>query len=403
MSLILSLFVFQACETTGEDTPDGEDPQQLPELADLVGRWGIFETIDDQGNRESSVPCRNTLEIHSSGDFLYVDASHGEWLEGNVQFNSADSSLQLSANGRVTLLKLSSMAEGNLEFRVEDHEGGAVRVNTQRFTLLEGEDCASFTSESITQKWSISAFSHAIYDGENLLEERSGEDLKENLYTIEFKSDGTALTIDLINDFNFEQGAFRMIDNHNLVLDFDFEDDDPGSLVHLKNVQWPYWIFESVEYGIDERSGEEVRMVRTFNLVANSGNEPAFGSEELPGQWQITEVEVLRQQEPGEENEGPVVGMMLNFGTDGTGQVSMQGTEVTGLAYEMLDMSNLLVSFEDEENGNEEENNFSVFHVNAKSDGAIELIIFAPRREMESQHSGEHGGGPEFRILMEKQ
>ena len=275
-------------------------------------------------------------------------------------------------------------------------------MSTQRFTLLEGEDCAAFTTESLTKKWSIRAFEQHFYDGETLHDQHSAEDIKENLYTIEFKADGRALIIDLFDQYNYEQGVYRMLDNHNLVVDFDFEDDDPGSLIHLENVQWPYWIFERVSFATEPAQSEVLRSVSTFSMTENSGDEPAFGQDELPGQWQITAVEALQEPGPGEDNEGPVVGMVLQFDTNGTGQVSMQGEKVIGLAYEMLDMSTLLLRFENEEDEDQEDSSHNLFHVNARSGGEVALTIYSPMRE-EGPQGDSHSGGAEFRLTIKKQ
>ena len=402
MSLLLVCLVLLACEPTTDDDPDGTTgAAELPELADLVGRWGIFETIDGQGNATTSAPCRHSLEIHTSGDFLYVNAAQGDWLEGNVQFNSADSTVRLSGNGEVVSFKLLSVTDQGFELRAETSEGGTVSINTQRFTLLEGEDCTSFTPESLTTKWSIGAFSHALYEGETLLDERAVEDIKANQYSLEFKADGEVLLIDLVNQFNYEQGVFRMLDNHNLIIDFDFDDDDPGSLVHLEGVQWPYWIFERVGFETDGTTGQEIRIVTQYQMTANSGDEPAFNQEELPGQWQITEVEVLHSQATGGDNEGPVPGMLFQFDTSGTGQVSMQGQVVSRLEYEMLDLSNLLVSFDEGEHDSSagEANGFSIFHVSAHEGDQVELIIYEPSR---GEHEDEMGGAM-FRVVTKKQ
>ena len=84
MVLAMLAMALLACDPENDEPGGGgEEPTDLPGLADLAGRWGITQ-IQSGGNSQTTTPCENTLEITSSGDFTYVDAASGQWFEGRA-------------------------------------------------------------------------------------------------------------------------------------------------------------------------------------------------------------------------------------------------------------------------------------------------------------------------------
>ena len=549
--LMLVAVALLACDPNETDPDPETELTELPELADLVGRWGISRT-ESGDNINTSVPCENTLEINANGNFLFVDVARANWLEGNLAFDASDSSLTLTSTDQTFELKLIEIGDGSFTLRFEENDGGDIEISTQLFTALESGDCAAFTTEELTNKWSIHSFSQEVYelsgDGDRLgtlVNTQTVEDLTENTFTIEFKGDGTAINIDYINEFNYQIGAFSTLDDHNLVVDFDASDDDPGSLVHLQSVQWPYWIFESVSFEHNDETGAEARVVTRFTvaqnsenvatidqsaivgkwstssfseigyqedkevyndsheqlphnkmtmefkddgsfqfidlldavgvrrgtyefldasnllltlegetdeeaedgpmlfllrqntedqrivlfngqragedhvgdgtphgdadleilelaLVKNSGSEPGLTEETLHGQWELTEVEVLSEQNGGDQ--GPQIGMVIEFGSDGSGNVVFDQQVVNTMDYDFLDRSNLMVFFDNEGNGTgEDEEEPNIFHINGQSGDDLELLIYSPRDGSDDPGgSGTQNEAAQFRLILKK-
>ena len=534
---LLLLFVWvQACETSGDEDPgNGNESNEVPELADLVGRWGISQTEDAQGNSTIMEPCSNSLEIWAGGEFLYVNVAQGSWLEGTIGFDQADSAITLSSGTDINSVKMLAISSTELTLQFEE-DGNPI---TQRLVLLGQEDCAAFDNSSLHNKWSINELSRDIYEGGTLLAQPTISDIPENLMTLDFQSDGSLQRFDYVNEYRFDQGAFRLLDNHNMVIDFNGNDEDPGTLVHINRVQWPYWIMETVTFnpendqrvvtrfsmslnsdevpvisnedilgkwsashlqeqffnegnledqvvfdqvphnqltlqfnadatysfidlvrsvvvmqgsyelldgsnvvlylsdhhhGNDDdkhcpdqllfhldrnESGQRIRLTNyqyaanngndsnesgyeldsfALSLTKNTGDEPGIGHEQLMGPWQISGVTDLRG--PGHDpDEGPQEGMVLNFSENGSGDVLFEQQVITGLNYNMLDRSNLMITFQDD-NSDEEEQAFNVFHIEGRDASLMELVIFSPSRTDEDQQEAQ--GGAEFRVVLEK-
>ena len=70
---------------------------------------------------------------------------------------------------------------------------------------------------------------------------------------------------------------------------------------------------------------------------------------------------------------------------------------------EWLDMSTMLIRFENEDEGGPEDRSHNLFHVNARSEGEVELTIYSPVREDEGPQGSGHSGGAEFRLIIKKQ
>ncbi len=388
--LLLAMFM-NACSTSDDTDPGGgnQDPVELS-IADIVGRWGIQSTTENGGAAQARIPCKNTLEIESNGDFLIVDANEGTWLEGNATFNQADSVLTLTITGQTLTVKILSVSATAFELQSTDGSGATQTVSVSEMVKLESADCASFEREEILTKWSINEFTRSRYVDGQLDEENSIENIATNQFTIEFRSDGSALTFDYINEYDFSEGTFRMLDNHNLVVDFDQSDDDPGSLIHLDNVQWPYWIFESVEWDEESGSDNEAIVVTTFSLIENDEQVPTISEQGLLGKWSASSI-AQRTFHNGQlvdesvNDRIPHNKMTVEF-FEGDDLQFIDLVEDFGFsngAYRLLDGSNLLMSID--ESGEEE---YDLFQVVAVNGDEIILRSF----EVPEDHGGQGGG-----------
>jgi len=567
MVLALLAVAFLACDNGDDGTGGGdEEPVELPELADLVGRWGISQTVSG-GNSQTGVPCENTLEVTSSGGFTYVDVARGSWLEGTMAFDVTDSSLTLTIGSETIDLKLLSIEDGAFTLQSEDNDGGTVTLSTQIFTALESGDCPGIELSQVVNKWSISSFSTQIFElqgeGDELGNVAGTEEMSNipvNRFTTEFVGDGTYLTIDLVNEYDYSVGEFRRLDDHNMVLTFEDDEDEVEMLVHLTAIQGNTATFQTVRYSDDDGDGEndmgESRIVTSFTmtindetvptiteaelmgkwsvsavteaqfsggqllneninddiasnkmtlgfreenelllidlvlgpqirlgdyemldasnilinlgdedegddgdggddeeedyeifqltsnsngqiilqsfdrvheddqqdydvesfeitLTKNDGSEPTVGDDELLGTWMVTEVEGLGENaNGGGDDEGPQVGMLISFDAELAGDVSFEGQTVFVFDYEFLDLSNLLLTFQEEDGAGNAEESFNLFHVNARPGENLELLIYSVRTHDEGG-DGDGGDGGEdegdsnmelqFSIVLQKQ
>lgn len=400
LALAMIALTFMACDPNENEPDDGVDPTELPELADLVGRWGISQT-QSGSNTNTTVPCENTLEIAANGNFLFVDVARANWLEGNVAFDVSDSSLTMTTTDQTLELKLVEVADGSFTLRFEDNDNGDITISTQLFTALESSDCAAFTTAELTNKWSIHSFTREVYelngDGDQigtLADTHTQENITENIFTIEFKSDGSAINIDHLNEFDYQTGQFRALDDHNLIVDFDSDDNEPGSLVHIQSVQWPYWVFENVDFEEGE-DGAEYRVVTTFTIAQNSENVATISSSALMGKWSTDLVSEIGYQEGKEvyndtHEEIPHNKMTMEFKDDGSFQFIDLLDEV-GIrrgTYEFLDGSNLLLTMEEEDEGDGESEEEEILFLLRQNVNDGRIVLFNGERAGED-HEGD--------------
>ncbi len=402
-TIVLGLLLFfQACTNTDDEPGPGTGggDEELS-LANLVGRWGITQSTVDGGTPQTLVPCENTIQLDADGGFLVVNADEGVWREGNASFSPTDSILTIRSGGSEFTLKLLSWTEDTVEFRGEDNTGGGTAVfSTDRFVKLEDGDCPSITSAELQSKWSIDQMERTAYDIEEgergaMLGTELIEDIPYNKFTIEFKSDMSFVMIDLVNEFDYGLGTYRNLDDHNFIIEFDDDDgDDEEILLHLKINSDNGLSFMFVEE--DEiNSGEEVIIVTELDLVENDGSEPLVTAEQLEGKWSagmFAERALLDGQVVAEhvEDQIPHNKLTLEF-FDDNGALLIDLVDEIGFdrgEYMLLDGSNILLDIRGDEDDNEEEDNFELFHVMSVDGDAMTLKSFS-----RSDHDGDSGDG----------
>ena len=400
LCLLAFAFIFlQTCSTSDDEDPGGgtTGPDELPSLADLVGRWGITSEVDAAGNTVTMVPCENTLELSSSGNFIIVQADRGSFLEGNAAFNNQDSTLTLTIGTEVIALKLLSVTDGTIELQFESDNGpGQTTVNVNNFVKLESEDCASIDLATLVNKWSISTYTNQYYElqGEG---DEIGEfvgsvqvsDIPANRFSTQFRTDGFYTTIDLVNEFDWSVGGFRQLDNQNLILtivDDDGEAED--QLAHLKSIQGNTAVFQTVQY-TDEDGDDESRIVTEFTMTINDATVPTISDAALQGKWSasaVVESAFVGSQLVNEEiNDNiPHNKMTLDFREEEELLFidMVSGPQIRLGEYVRLDASNFLVVIdsEDEDDDDEEdEPEYEIFQVTEnEGDNRISLTTFEP-------------------------
>lgn len=208
-----------------------------------------------------------------------------------------------------------------------------------------------------------------------------------------------------------------MLDASNILINLGDEDEGDGGdeevdyeLFQLTANSNGQIILQSFD-PVDEDDDEEYDLGSfEITLSKNDGSEPTVGEDEIIGTWMITEVEDLEEDTgDGEDGEGAQVGMLINFDAELAGMVSFEGQSVFELEYEFLDLSNLLLTFEEEGEGGTAEENYNLFHVNARPGEHLELMIYSIRGE--EDHDGGEGGEDDgdanmelqFRIVLQKQ
>ncbi len=394
-SLLLLVLFMYACSTTDDSDPGGVTELAL---ADIVGRWGILTTTEDGGTPETLVPCDNTLEIQENGDFLVIEAADGEWVEGNASFNPADSILTLTINGQTETVKILSVSANGFVVQFNENDGGTVTVGTDAFVKLEDAACASVTSAELQQKWSVdqlerSAFEITEGDRGDLLGTELFEDIDYNKFTIEFKSDGSFVMVDLVLEYDYGIGTYRNLDDHNLILEF--EDDggnSDGSLLHLtarNGTGLSFIIVDEDENG----AGEREQFVSKFDIIPNDDSEPTIAAEALEGKWSassVTERAFLDDDLVGEEVNDMITHnrLTLEFFDDGGLQFINLVDEV-GFSrgeYMLLDGSNILLNTGNDAGEGDDE--FELFHVVAVSGDDLTVKSYEV-----GDHEGGSGGG----------
>jgi hypothetical protein len=561
-SLFILLSIFQACSNDDEPGGGNNGPDEELSLSNIVGRWGISSSSVVGGANETLVPCKNTLEIQENGDFLYVEADAGEWQEGRATFNNSDSTLTVTFDGQTETFKLLSVSETGFELEFTENDGSNIVVGSDEYVLLDNSDCSSVESNEITEKWSVEEIDFKEYEIEDeddfgtLTDTQVFEDVPYNKFTMEFKSDGSFIMIDLIFEYDFGLGTFENLDDHNYLIAFDDEDGQDRTLAHVSSrtsetvtlmmvdyndsrrvvteltirvndgseptisesdingkwsassviervfvddnldsedvlidiphnkltldfdvssdkaqlidlvqeigyVQGDFFLLDGsnlvIDFGGEEGQEGDEENFELFHVISsddhqlslinfengrqdgeggsggeanngdgemefdrrefevslnkNTGEEPGIAKEELIAEWTLLEVENLDPN--SEDGEGPMVGMVITFNDDGSGVVNLDGAEVTSFEFDMIDMSNIVLAFDEGgeggvmNNGDDEENQneYSLFHIIEAGSETLELIIYEPSRGNGGEGEGEgeeKGGRAVQRIVMER-
>ena len=154
---------------------------------------------------------------------------------------------------------------------------------------------------------------------------------------------------------------------------------------------------QGLSFEVTDGSGGASAITRLNQFTSLDTNDCASITESnLIGQWELTEVENVKN--PGQTDDGPQVGMIIDFQNAGVGSITFVGDVVTTLTYEFLDDSNIKVVFDDDDDDdNGSSGNFSIFHVDAnQSNSTLEMIIADANRD-------DDDGGVAFNIEMTKQ
>ena len=96
--------------------------------------------------------------------------------------------------------------------------------------------------------------------------------------------------------------------------------------------------------------------------------------------------------------------MVIEFGSDGSGNVVFDQQVVNTMDYDFLDRSNLMVFFDNEDNdtGDDEEEP-NIFHINGQSGDDLELLIYSPRNGSDDPGgSGTQNEAAQFRLILKK-
>lgn len=409
-SLLIFLSIFQACSNDDEPGGGGIGPDEELSLSNIVGRWGIISTSEVGGPNETLIPCKNTLEIQENGDFLYIKADAGEWDEGRATFNNADSILTVIIDGQTKTFKLLSVSDTGFELEYTDDDGGTIVVGSDEYVKLERADCSLITSADITSKWSVDEMEIKEFeiDVENdlgtLIETQLLEDIPFNMFTLDFRSNGDLIMIDLIVNYIFDRGTFENLDDHNFLMSFDEEGLDDQVLVHVLNRTDEFVTLMVADY----QEEDQKRIVTEIVIGENNGLEPLITEAELDGKWSATEIiqqafdEGVLVDEQSQDNISHNRLTLEFFMGDGEVQFIDLVDDIGYSRGEffLLDGSNIVMSLGGGEDGEED---YELFHLMSKEGDNISLKSFQQGGEANNGQEGDDEFDlREFEVMLNK-
>ena len=299
-----------------------------------------------------------------------------------------------------------------------ENEQGEQRLVTTFTMTINDETVPTISQEQLMGKWSISAVVESEFSDGMLRNEDINDNIPNNKMTLGFREDNELLFIDLVSGPQIRLGEFEMLDASNLLIHLggDGEDDGDGD---DDEDEMEYEIFQLTSFTDGQAimsSFERAEEDEDFDLFSfeltmtkNDGTEPSITAGELIGTWEVMEVENLSEDGGGDGggDEGPQVGMQIGFDDQLGGLVSFDGQTIFDFDYEMIDLSNILLTFEEESDGGNEEETFNLFHVNSSTGDRMELMIYIIRGPNDDDGGDNDDGDAnmelEFRIIVEKQ
>ena len=272
-------------------------------------------------------------------------------------------------------------------------------------------------------KWSINAVVESQFSDGMLRNEDIRDNIPHNKMILGFREEIELLFIDLVSGPQIRLGDYKMLDASNLLIRLGGSEEGDGD---GDDNEMEYEIFQLTSFtdgqaimsSFERADGDEDFDMYSFEITMtkNDGTKPSVSGEETIGTWEIIEVEDLSEDDGGGNDggadEGPQVGMQIGFDDQLGGMISLDGQMIFDFEYELLDLSNILMIFEEESDGGNVEENYNLFHVGARPGGNLELYIYLIRGPNDDHDGGDGGdnedGGEdanlelEFRVILQK-
>ena len=395
--------------------------------AEIATKWSVdeidfkeyeIEDGDDLGTLidtdvQENIPYNKfTLEFSSDGSFIMIDLINEFDFEMGTYENLDDHNYVLSFDDEglddETLAHVLTRTDDFVTLMLAEYNDNDDRRVVTELVIGENDGSEPTISESdLDGKWSASNVTERAFLEGQLIDEHVLSDIPHNQLTLEFYVDSEEIQlIDLVQEIEHVLGEFTLLDGSNLLLGLGDEDEEENlELFHILSADNGELTLISYDIRDNDGVGGEANTdhdeleydLREFELSLNknTGDEPGIDEDELLGEWVLTEVESFDLNSPSDD--GPQVGMVLAFINDGSGEISSGGDIVTTFDFELIDMSNVLVEFDDEEEG------FTIFHLIEYSSDVLEIILFEPAREGDGEGQDEPEGGATHRLVIERQ
>ncbi|MBT8219538.1 MAG: hypothetical protein KJP00_06930 [Bacteroidia bacterium] len=315
-----------------------KDPDEIVDefginINDLYGKWsftGETEVVTDASGtiveEETKQFAHNmmTIEFNENQTFQFIDVESVEWGDGSISVDDAENNVDLNFDTESTTFHIVSMSSTTAEIEIveEETEDGQVFTTTSTIQLTKNSGTEpGIEMANLWTKWSMG--SNDIYINDVLITADLLEGLwmetvstiDDDMYTLELNANNTALSIDNYMTGTYSEGEVEFLDKSNYVVELDGYEEPFLFHITANDGNGGMTVIHFIPM-------EQVN-VKVEQEWTNVFDESTLDANLLAGDWEVTAKTDGREVNGSvatPEGEGPEVGNILKFYSNGSGE-----------------------------------------------------------------------------------
>ena len=320
-------------------------------VENLYGKWSItseVSVVTDAAGAELRTETENyannmeTIQFNENNSFLFISVEDGEWEGGDFNLNELDNTIDLDFDIEDASLEIIEFTTTSAQFRIveEEEEDGQVVTFTNTITLTKNTGSEPGIDEvALKTRWSMG--SNNVYVGGQLITAdildaqwmETVATINENRYTFDLTSSSEVLGVDNYMTGTYVNGSLEILDRSNFALQLEGSEDP--ILFHITSNSG------STELSIVHFLEFDEVDVKVQQDWTNDFTTPTLSAALIDGNWEVTAKSAGREingQTASPDDEGPEVGNVLTFYSNGTGLFGQDQ-----FTFEFIDANNMVL------------------------------------------------------------